>query len=60
MNRILLLLFIMAICQGCGPSEDEINIRLEDSYNQGWFDALDCVKRKGGSARNAANDCANE
>lgn len=41
-------------------SEEEVNIRLEDSYNQGWWDALDCVKRKGGLARNAADDCQNE
>jgi len=33
---------------------------IEESYNEGYFDALDCVERKGGSAYNAANDCEDE
>jgi hypothetical protein len=45
---------------GCERSEEEEAILLEDTYNQGYFDALDCVKRKGGSAYSAASDCENE
>ena len=55
-----LLLVITAALHGCGKSEKEVNILLEDTYNQGWWDALDCVKRKGGSANAAAVDCKDE
>jgi len=55
-----LLLVVVAALYGCGKSENEANILLEDSYNQGWWDALECVKRKGGSAHAAADDCENE
>ncbi len=55
--HLFLLLLITAALQGCWKSEEEVNILLEDTYNQGWWDALDCVKRKGGSAHAAAEDC---
>jgi len=29
----------------------------EEAYNQGWYDALDCVKNKRGSADAAIRDC---
>lgn len=57
---VFLLLGIAAALHGCGKSEKEVNILLEDTYNQGWWDALDCVKRKGGSAWVAADDCEDE
>ncbi len=57
---IVLLLGITVSLHGCGKSEKEVNILLEDTYNQGWWDALDCVKRKGGSAHAAAKDCEDE
>ncbi len=57
---VFILLSIVATLQGCGKSDEEVNILLEDTYNQGWWDALDCVKRKGGSARSAADDCEDE
>ena len=55
-----LLLVITVALHGCGKSEEEVNILLEDTYNEGWWDALDCVKRKGGSAHTAADDCEDE
>lgn len=58
--RIFLFLSLLVLLTGCGKSEDETAILLEDTYNQGWFDALDCVKRKGGSAYRAADDCEDE
>ena len=57
---LFLLMAIMLVLHGCGKSEEEVNILLEDTYNQGWWDALDCVKRKGGSAHAAAGDCEDE
>jgi len=57
---VLILLGIVATLHGCGKSDEEVNILLEDTYNQGWWDALDCVKRKGGSAQSAADDCEDE
>jgi hypothetical protein len=44
----------------CSSSQDEQQILLDDTYNEGYFEALDCVKKKGGSARAAAEDCENE
>jgi len=55
-----LLLVIATGLHGCGKSEEEVNILLEDTYNQGWWDALECVERKGGSATAAADDCEDE
>jgi len=55
-----LLLVITVAIHGCGKSEEEVNILLEDTYNEGWWDALDCVKRKGGSAHAAADECEDE
>lgn len=54
------MLGLTATISGCGPSEEEQSILLEDAYNQGYYDALDCVKHKGGSAHSAANDCEDE
>ena len=45
---------------GCGKSDEEVNRISEYSYNSGYYDALDCVKRKGGSAVSAAKSCENE
>lgn len=57
---VFILLGIGATLQGCSKSDEEVTILLENTYNQGWWDALDCVKRKGGSALSAANDCEDE
>jgi len=60
---LLLLLSLTTTINGCGPSEEEQEkqaILLEDAYNRGYYDALDCVKRKGGSAYSAADDCEDE
>ena len=54
---VFILLSIVATLYGCGKSDDEVNILLEDTYNQGWWDAIDCVKDKGGFAQNAADYC---
>lgn len=56
---IVLIFAIATALHGCGKSEEELNI-LMDTYDQGWWDALDCVKRKGGSAWAAAKDCEDE
>jgi hypothetical protein len=56
----LVLMSLILALSGCERSEEEEAILLEDTYNQGYFDALDCVKRKGGSAYSAASDCENE
>ena len=55
----ILSIGLMVFLYGC-TSEEEINVLREDAYNQGYYDALDCVKRKGGSAISAADDCENE
>jgi len=57
---IVVVLILAAALPGCGKPEEEVSSLVEDSYNQGWWDALDCVKRKGGLARNAADDCEDE
>ena len=57
---ILLFLCLFVGLSGCGRSEEEVNMLIEDSYNQGWWDALDCVKSKGGGAYAAAEDCEDE
>lgn len=56
---VILLIGIIALLNGC-TSEQEINRLREESYNNGYYDALDCVKRKGGSAISAADECENE
>lgn len=57
---VFILLILTAALYGCGKSEKEVNYLMEDTYNEGYWDALDCVKRKGGSAREAADDCKDE
>lgn len=54
---VIIILIVSVTLQGCGKSEEEINVLLEDAYNEGWWDALDCVKREGGSAEHAAYYC---
>ncbi len=45
-NKIIILImffcFLFGLC-GCGQ---KLADRLEEEYNQGWYDAMDCVKRK--------------
>ncbi len=53
LTYLFLLLLITAALQGCSKSEEE----LEEMYYAGWWDALNCVKRKGGSADDAAEEC---
>jgi hypothetical protein len=36
---------------------DEGIIKHEEAYEEGYYDALDCVKRKGGSASTAVDWC---
>lgn len=60
MYDYFLLLIVAALPYGCGKSENEVDILVEDSYNQGYWDALECVKREGGSAYAAADDCEDE
>ncbi len=55
-----ILLFSSAVLYGCGPSQLDMEIQLDEAYEQGYWDALDCVKRKGGSAWAAADDCEDE
>jgi len=52
MFALILLVFLTSL-SGCGKSD----VELEDSYYEGYWDAIDCVKRKGGSATSAAENC---
>lgn len=54
------LLCSSAFLYGCGPSQLDMEIQLDEAYEQGYLDALGCVKRKGGSAWAAADDCEDE
>jgi len=56
----LLIATLTVSLSGCGRSDRDEAILLEDTYNEGYFAALDCVKRKGGSANSAARDCEYE
>jgi len=56
----LTLLFCFASLNACGPSERETEYLLDEAYEQGYWGALDCVKRKGGRAEDAAYDCKDE
>ena len=59
-NAGLYLLCVFALLGGCGTSEEEVEYLLDDAYEQGYWDALACVKRKGGSAWAAADGCEDE
>ena len=60
MKKLALLLLLTILISACGKSEKEVNMISESSYNNGYYDALDCVKRKGGNAKSAAQACENE
>ena len=63
MKRLILLMTLLPACvslSACGSSNSDISVMIEDSYNEGYFDALGCVKAKGGSANSAARDCEDE
>ena len=56
-----ILIICVCIClSACGASDNDVDVLIEDSYNEGYLDALDCVERKGGSAYAAAQDCEDE
>ena len=57
---ILFLLCSFEFLSGCGTSQNEMEYLFDDAYEQGYWDALACVKRKGGSAWAAADDCKDE
>ena len=43
---------------GCGPSaEEKEEMSYGTGYNKGFLEALVCVKREGGKAEDAADDC---
>ena len=58
---IIVILSLSILLSGCTSSEDEMNTQLsaqlDEAYNEGWHRALDCVKDKGGSAYEAADEC---
>lgn len=54
--KVVVLLLPMVLI-GCGPSRDDLNAQLDDAYDEGWYEALDCVKKKGGSADEASDEC---
>ena len=58
-RRLLIATFILAL-SSCGRSDRDEAILLEDTFNEGYFAAIDCVRRKGGSAISAARDCEDE
>ena len=49
-----------ATISACGTSDREMEYLLDEAYEQGYWDALACVRRKGGSASVAAYDCQDE
>lgn len=55
----LISISFFTLLGGC-KSEDEVRRLREQAYNQGYYDAIDCIKRKGGSASSAASTCENE
>jgi hypothetical protein len=57
---VFLFIGFLPLITACGKSDTEIDRISEQSYNQGYYDALDCVSRKGGSAESAAKSCENE
>ena len=57
---VFLLIGFLPLINACGESGTETYRISEESYNQGYYDALDCVSRKGGSAVSAAKSCENE
>ena len=61
-NTIIVFLFLglLTLLSACGKSDQEVNRISEESYNEGYYDALDCVKRKGGAANSAAKACEYE
>jgi len=40
-----------------GQFNDDNVIQNEEGYEEGYYDALDCVKRRGGSASSAVDQC---
>lgn len=56
---IVLSITILFISSGC-KTDDEVRNLREQAYNKGYYDAIDCVKRKGGAASRAADICENE
>jgi hypothetical protein len=56
----LLIATLIAALSSCGSSELDDAILLEDTFNEGYFAAIYCVRRKGGSAVSAARDCEDE
>ena len=64
-TRQLVLCIWCLLVVGCGGSteenmSDDERALLEDTYYEGYFRALACVKRKGGSAESSARDCEND
>ena len=57
---ITVLLCGFAGLSSCGTSQREMEYQLDEAYEQGYWDALACVERKGGSAWAAADDCEDE
>ena len=52
-----LIVMLVAVLTGCGRSSEEEAILLDDTYNEGYLDALDCVSQHGGLADSAASYC---
>jgi hypothetical protein len=65
-GALIKFVFLVAIVAGIGWGiwkagawvfTDEGIIKHEEAYEEGYYDALDCVKRKGGSASTAVDWC---
>jgi hypothetical protein len=65
-DSLFLFVILVAIVAGIGWGiwkagawvfTDEGIIKHEEAYEEGYYDALDCVKRKGGSASTAVDWC---
>jgi hypothetical protein len=60
-KTIVVFISLLSIV-GCGPSAEEKEEMSYDTgystgYNEGFLKALECVKREGGEAEDAADDC---
>ena len=60
-KTIVVFISLLSIA-GCGPTAEENEEMLYNSgdntgYNEGFLKALECVKREGREAENAADNC---
>lgn len=60
--KMVFLSLVLLLIYGCGSSEEEkaemsYDAGYSDGYREGAAEALECVKREGGGAEDAADSC---